>query len=225
MICLHCNTAFFEEWIKESAIVWNDKEKIGQSIAYTACPNCSKLMVKIIEGEVDEDTQNFYIDENENYVLTGEFYIYPPKNKFEYSEDVPVQYQEDLREAEAVLKLSPKSSATLTRRLLQKVFNEELKINHSNLSKQIDVFLEDKKVPAHISKSVDAIRNIGNFSAHPLKETNTGEIVDVEEGEAEWSIEVIKFLFDYLFIQPKRIERQRNELNAKLRSLGKPEMK
>jgi hypothetical protein len=225
MLCLHCNVSFFDEWTNQSALDWDDEEKSGQSVAYVACPNCSKLMVKIIEGKVDDDAEDFYQDENRDYVLTNEFYIYPFKNEIEYSEDVPAQYQEDLREAEAVLKLSPKASAALTRRLLQKLLNEELKIHHSNLSKQIDAFLQDEKIPAHISKSVDAIRNIGNFSAHPLKQTNTGEIVEVEPGEAEWSIEVIKSLFDYLFVQPKRIERKRNELNAKLRSLGKPEMK
>jgi hypothetical protein len=225
MLCLHCNVSFFEEWTKERALVWDEDSKMGQSIAYVACPNCSKLMVKIIEGAVDEEVDDFCQDDNEKYLITNEFYVYPHKNESEYSEDVPAQYQEDLREAEAVLLLSPKASAALTRRLLQKILNEELKIHHSNLSKQIDVFLEDEKIPAHISKSVDAIRNIGNFSAHPLKETNSGAIVDVEPGEAEWSIEVIKSLFDYLFIQPKRIERKRNELNAKLKSLGKPEMK
>jgi hypothetical protein len=33
---------------------------------------------------------------------------------------------------------------------------------------------------------LDAIRTIGNFAAHPIKSTSSGEIVDVEPGEAEW---------------------------------------
>ena len=224
MLCLHCNVSFFERWTKQQALVWDDKG-MGQSIAYVACPNCAKLMVKIIEGKIDEQAEDFLQDDDEEYIITNEFYIYPHENNSEYSEDIPAKYQEDLQEAESVLSLSPKASAALTRRLLQKILSEELKINNSNLSKQIDVFLEDEKIPSHISKSVDAIRNIGNFSANPLKETNTGAIVEVEPGEAEWSVEVIKSLFDYIFVQPKRIERKRNELNAKLRSLGKPEMK
>jgi len=224
MICLHCNVSFFERWSKQSALVWDD-EGVGQSISYVACPNCAKLLVKIIEGKIDETTEDFLQDDDEEYIITNEFYVYPHESDTEYSEDVPVKYQEDLREAESVLLLSPKASAALTRRLLQKILSEELKINHNNLSKQIDIFLENDKIPSHISKSVDAIRNIGNFSAHPLKETNTGAIIEVEPGEAEWSIEVIKSLFDYIFVQPKRIERKRSELNIKLKSLGKPEMK
>ena len=224
MNCLHCKVSFFEEWTKESALVWDEK-LIGQSIFYTTCPNCGKLLVKIVEGNLDKEDNDFFVDENGEYIISNEFYVYPSKEGFESCEDIPEKYREDLVEAEAVLSISPKASAALTRRLLQKLLNEELKIHNINLSKQIDTFLQDGKIPSHISKSVDAIRNIGNFSAHPLKETNTGEIVDVEPGEAEWSIEVIKALFDFLFIQPKRIERKRNELNFKLKSLGKPEMK
>lgn len=224
MICSHCKVSFFGEWITQPALVWDD-DGIGQSISYVSCPNCKKLIVKIIEGHVDIDEEDFDIDDDEKYIITNEILVYPRGIESDYSSDVPDQYLEDLREAKAVLPLSPKASAALTRRLLQKILSNELKINDNNLSRQIDKFVEDKKIPSHLSETVDAIRNIGNFSAHPLKETNTGEIVDVEPGEAEWTIEIIESLFDYIFIQPKRIERRRNELNAKLRSLGKPEMK
>jgi hypothetical protein len=35
-------------------------------------------------------------------------------------------------------------------------------------------------------ESIDAVRNIGNFAAHPQKSTATGEILEVEFGESEW---------------------------------------
>jgi hypothetical protein len=37
--------------------------------------------------------------------------------------------------------------------------------------------------------NIDAIRNVGNFAAHPLKSTNTGLILDVEPSEAEWPLD------------------------------------
>ena len=76
-----------------------------------------------------------------------------------------------------------------------------------------------------LSDAIDAIRNIGNFAAHPLKDTNTGEIVDVESGEAEWLLEVLEALFDFTFVQPKRLAAKKEKLNLKLKSLGKPPMK
>ena len=69
------------------------------------------------------------------------------------------------------------------------------------------------------------IRNIGNFAAHPLKSTRSGEILDVEPGEAEWLIGTLEALFDFAFVQPERLKRQRAQLNQKLREAGKPPLK
>ena len=49
--------------------------------------------------------------------------------------------------------------------------------------------------------------------------------LDVEEGEAEWLIETLETLFDFAFIQPERLKRQKAALNAKLHEAGKPPMK
>jgi hypothetical protein len=80
-------------------------------------------------------------------------------------------------------------------------------------------------VPSIIAEAVDAVRQVGNFAAHPMKDINTGAIVQVEPGEAEWSLDVLRGLFDYFFIQPARLQRRKNELNNKLQALGKPLLK
>ena len=80
-------------------------------------------------------------------------------------------------------------------------------------------------LPPHLAQAVDAVRNIGNFSAHPTKNTSTGEIVDVEPGEAEWSLEVLEGLFEHYFVQPAVLQRKRDALNQKLQEAGKPPMK
>lgn len=74
-------------------------------------------------------------------------------------------------------------------------------------------------------ESIDAIRNIGNFAAHPMKSASTGEIVDVEVGEAEWILDVLEALFDYYFVQPALLKAKRDALNKKLSEVGKPKMK
>jgi hypothetical protein len=72
---------------------------------------------------------------------------------------------------------------------------------------------------------VDAVRNIGNFAAHPIKATATGEVLPVEPGEAEWNLDVLEALFDFFFVQPAVIKRKRDALNKKLASAGKPPVK
>ncbi len=49
--------------------------------------------------------------------------------------------------------------------------------------------------------------------------------MDVEPGEAEWLLEVLEALFDFAFVQPKKLEERKKKLNKKLQDLGKPQMK
>jgi hypothetical protein len=76
-----------------------------------------------------------------------------------------------------------------------------------------------------LAEGIDAVRNIGNFAAHPIKSTNTGEIVDVEPGEAEWLLDLLEGLFDFYFILPAELQRKKEALNKKLADVGKPPMK
>lgn len=53
----------------------------------------------------------------------------------------------------------------------------------------------------------------------------SGEIINVEPGEAQWNLGVLNSLFDFYFTQPAVLKKKRDALNAKLREAGKPEMK
>lgn len=94
-----------------------------------------------------------------------------------------------------------------------------------NLADEIQQVIDSGKLPSHLTDSLDAIRNIGNFAAHPTKSTSSGEVVEVETGEAEWNLDVIEALFDFYFVQPALLKKKRDALNAKLNDSGKPTMK
>ena len=68
----------------------------------------------------------------------------------------------------------------------------------------------------------DGVRDDGDFAAHPTKSKSTGVVVDVEFGEAEWSLDVIEGLFDFFFVQPAVLQRKKDALNQKLQDAGKP---
>ena len=121
--------------------------------------------------------------------------------------------------------LSPKASAAISRRLLQDVLRERFAITKRDLSKAIEDFIALSDIPSHLANAVDAIRNVGNLAAHPLKDRSTGMVLDVEPGEAEWLLDVLESLFDFAFVQPERLRQQSEALNAKLAALGKPPMK
>ena len=73
----------------------------------------------------------------------------------------------------------------------------------------------------NLAKDVDAIRINGNFAAHPIKSKSTGEIVEVEPGEAEWNIEVLEELFEFLYVRQKQREKRRKVFNEKLKDAGR----
>jgi hypothetical protein len=138
---------------------------------------------------------------------------------------VPTNIADDYQEAANVLSISPKASAAIGRRLLQLILREHVQTKRRDLADQIDEVLEDHRLPSAIAQSLDAVRNIGNFASHPIKSKQSGEIVPVEAGEAEWTLDVLDLLFDHLFVQPEKARERREALNKKLEAAGKPPMK
>jgi Domain of unknown function (DUF4145) len=108
----------------------------------------------------------------------------------------------DYSEACLVLPDSEEASAALSRRCLQHLLREKSGAKKGDLANEIQQVLDSGKLPTYLAEDLDAIRNIGNFAAHPVKATNSGAIVDVEPREAEWLLNVLEGLFDFYFVQP-----------------------
>jgi len=179
------------------------------------CPSCGKLVITASKGSIIMDRRLF--NPKETFLLW-------PRNVTRYiSEDIPSHIASDYKEAAAVLSISPKASAALSRRCLQAVLREEGKSDKKNLVGQILEVMPT--IPSYIAENVDAIRHIGNFSAHPTKDMASGEIVDVEPGEAEWNLDILDMLFDFYYVQPAIAKKKRSALNDKLKIAGKEPMK
>lgn len=131
----------------------------------------------------------------------------------------------DYSEACLVLADSPKAAAALGRRCLQNLLRDHVKVKPGNLADEIQQVLDTGKLPSGLHESIDAIRNIGNFAAHPMKSQQTGLILDVEPGEAEWTLDVLEELFDFYFVLPALIRKKKDDFNKKLQQAGKPPIK
>ncbi|MFA5359389.1 MAG: DUF4145 domain-containing protein [Patescibacteria group bacterium] len=137
-------------------------------------------------------------------------------------EQVPTEIANDYNEACLVENLSKKAGAALARRCLQNLLHDQ-GIIKSNLNEEIDEAI--KNLPTQLGGAIDSIRNIGNFAAHPIKSLHSGEILNVEDGEVEWSLDVLEQLFDFYFVAPDNLSKKRQILNKKLNEAGKPELK
>jgi hypothetical protein len=185
------------------------------------CPACGCYILSLFEryDRYGAGGKNYYHNQRE-------FLCYPKAvSRAPLPEEVPEKYAVDYKEACLTLADSPKASAALSRRCLQHILREEAKIKPGNLADEIQQILDAGRLPSHLLESLDAVRNIGNFAAHPIKSQASGEVIDVEPGEAEWNLDVLEALFDYFFVQPALLKKKRDALNAKLKEAGKPEMK
>jgi hypothetical protein len=162
----------------------------------------------------------------QNFSATDRMLVWPRGiSRAPAPSEVPVEFSEDYREACLVLADSSKASAALSRRCLQHLLREKAGVTASDLSGEIDEVLASKTLPSHLADGLDAVRVVGNFAAHPIKSTRTGEIVAVEVGEAEWNLDVIEGLYDFYFVGPEQLRKKRDDLNMKLGAAGKPPLK
>lgn len=224
MKCPHCSTGVKVELEEYFDGRDPNRENYGYEIHGGDCPECNGLIVLLKGGRLEPVTGAEYPYEVLKDVEQEEF-LFPKLIARKVEPEVPNTYRQDFIEAFTVMQFSPKASAALSRRLLQQILREKFSVKHSSLAREIDEFIQRKDVPSYLVEAVDAVRNVGNFAAHPVKDTSTGEIVEVEPGEAEWLLEVLDSLFDFAFVQPRRLAERKEKLNEKLESIGKPPMK
>lgn len=218
MKCPHCTIEIHEEFNSIDI----DKDKNGHwRILKQHCSEYKKLIIILQLG-------------NYNSGPTGAVYFSPQKTFFVNPKsssrtpcpvEVPEKFSEDYKEACLVLSDSPKASAALSRRCLQNILREVAKVTPGDLFDEIQEVINTGHLPTNISEALDTVRTIGNFAAHPIKSKITGEIIDVEPGEAEWELDVLESLFDFYFVQPTIMRKKRAALDEKLKEAGKKPMK
>lgn len=211
MKCPHCLDSFHEDW--GSSDYLGSDEDYAFEVRNCACPACKRKIVQL--------------GRSPTYVGIVEWtYVYPKAiSRSPIPKEVHDQTLIDsYNQACLVLADSPMASAALSRRCLQHILREKAKVTASDLYKEIDDVIATGKLPSELESSLDAIRHIGNFATHPMKSTNTGEIIEVEPGEADWNLEVVEQLMDHYYVRPALSLQKKIALNLKLKEAGKPEL-
>ena len=222
MRCPHCLvTIFVEPWYVS----------LGQDLEFSwyisgfLCPSCHGYVLHLVKQPIDPRSPRYSLGSLAPAPANAVSSLIHPKatTRQPVPTEVPEDFTADYKEACLVLADSPKASAALSRRCLQHILQEKSGAKtQNNLVKTIGEVIDDPATPRDVADSLDMVRNIGNFSAHPNKSTNTGEIVPVEPMEAEWCLDVIEMLFDLYFVRPSEIQRRRDRVNEKLAATGKP---
>jgi hypothetical protein len=184
----------------------------------TVCSKCKDGVIEIAPGTSDRKAlhQNW----RRVYPIGASRGPIPP--------EVPSEIAEDYIEACNVLPISPKASAALSRRCLQNILHKA-SYKARVLWMEIDLLLNEsdpnKAIPLRLRDTIDAIRNFGNFSAHPIDDTTTFQIIAVESHEAEWCLEILEECFEHFYLGPAIMKARKVALNEKLAAAGKPPAK
>lgn len=129
-------------------------------------------------------------------------------------EYIPEYLREDYYEAYKIIELSPKSSATLTRRCLQGMIRDFWNIKKDKLIKEIEELEKNSKIDEETKRILDIIRKIGNKGAHLEKDVNL--IVNIEKEDAKILLNLLEELFQTWYISKHEKEERLKKLEMKL---------
>lgn len=142
--------------------------------------------------------------------------------------NTPAQFIKPYAAACGVLEVSPEASATMSRRCLEMLLTER-GYAQQHLVQKIEALLKEtdprRHLPVEVHECVDAVRNFGNFGAHPITDKQSHSMIEVEPGEAEWCIEIVEQLFKHWYERPAIMAGKLAEVNKKLTAAGKPPAK
>ena len=182
----------------------------------SVCPDCGQLAIVMFQGRIVYDGEKAIVVADDACRV-----IYPQGQKTFFPECVPEKIVKDFNEAKMVLPISPRASAALSRCLLQYVLRTIKGIQEKTLEKEIDQYIQKCSPPVPVIQYIDAIRQVGNYSAHPCKEQHTSEFVEVTIEEAEWILELLKGIIHFEIIKPHEHKFLCEQINHKLLSMGK----
>jgi len=176
-------------------------------LEWVICPNedCNKISLDAILQECNWEAGEYKAGKNLQY-----WRLLPGSYAKVYPDYIPKPLINDYQEASSIVDLSPKASATLSRRCIQGIIRDFWSIKKGRLIDEINAL--EEKIDPLTWKSIDSIRKIGNIGAHMEKNINL--IIDVDPKEAQMLISLIELLFEEWYIH-------KHERELKLTSIVK----
>lgn len=191
-ICPFCNSSFplipatyacYESsFFHSDTSNWDHTPENSVHLNFYKCPTCNKISLTI--NGISNDFKDIFIP------------IYPNSLAKQFPEYIPKAIRDDYEEAYSIVNLSPKASATLSRRCLQGMIRDFWNIHKHRLVDEINEL--QSLIPPAQWKAITALRKIGNIGAHMEQDVNT--IINVDIGEAEKLLKLIELLIDKWYI-------------------------
>jgi hypothetical protein len=104
----------------------------------------------------------------------------------------------------------------LFERILRKEFDENFDGDgRPSLKKMVKTLQNDSSIhlPSELRENLDVVRTAGNFAAHQQRDSE-GTLVDLDESEARFALNLIDQLIDHLYVRPTRYKEARKEFES-----------
>jgi hypothetical protein len=133
---------------------------------------------------------------------------------------VPEPFRTDYAEAAAILSLSPRMSAVLSRRILADLLESYAELTEFSLTARIDKFAADAAHPRQLRENLHHFREVADFGAHTQKDDQAA-VINVGREEAEWTLDLLDRLFDYFIATPAKDQKIREAMDERIKGAGR----
>ena len=176
---------------------------------FIKCPNqdCNKISLIATENEVHKSPFGPYIKGEE----LKRWQLIPKPTAKSWPDYIPKAIREDYSEACLICELSPKASATLSRRCLQGIIRDVHGVKAGNLANEIQQI--EGKISQEALDEINLIRITGNIGAHMEKDVNL--VIDIDPDEARLLIELIESLIKEWYIDKHERKKRAAALEEK----------
>lgn len=157
------------------------------------CKTCYGVSL-YYDNEFDEDRGN----------ITEAFLCYPLiKNA---TEEVPSSIRQTYNEALKVEKISYTAFALLIRKALELLCKDQ-KATGRNLKAQLENLAQRGIIPENLSQMADALRLLGNLSAHDSYELEYSEVRAMKD--------FMSAMLEYVYVAPAKIKKLKDSISMK----------
>lgn len=156
------------------------------TINFNKCPSCNRISSYIIADGSD---------------FNGEIIQINPRSIAKRLPDyIPASIIQDYEEACLIADLSPKASATLSRRVLQYMIRDFYNIKDKRtLHQEIEAI--ENKISASEYNAIMSLKSIGNIGAHPDKNEDINIIIDIDPHEAKVLLKLIEHFIESWYVK------------------------
>ena len=194
--------------------IFNKSREVADiKIREAVCPRCNRAIIQIreliyLQEEGLLKSRSLIPGIYKKWVLA-----WPRKSLLCNDQNIPAEIKKDMNEAYSIVDISPGAAACLARRVLERILRKYLSLKGKNLKELINA--SQDKVHPRIFELLDSVRGYGVFGAHLKDDSVNGEILDVQDEEVGFILEVVKELIDEEFVKKARFKQMLEQLVAK----------